>query len=180
MKFDLSMFKVLIRKLFPPKKCVFTVDTTADGRSDSIQIKVLNLIMPFVIPKKFEYGNINLKEIDNEEFDLSQYGKIFLDDQPLNISNESVNLERIQNRILIYYKGESFNFNEIKEGKLSGKTIALGDSISILLKLDEGSLEMLTEGKHVFKIESDMISKLEIEFELNKNNMNISFDADKA
>ncbi len=170
----------MIKKLFPPKKCVFTVDTTGDGKADSIQIKVLNLIMPFVIPKKFEFGNFNLNDFNTEEFDLAQYGKVLLDEQPLNFSMGNVNLDTIQNRILVYHNGEPFNFNDIKEGKLSGRTIALGESISLLLKIDEDSLEKLTEGKHSFKIESKMISNLEIVFELDKSNMNIPFDAKNA
>jgi len=46
--------------------------------------------------------------------------------------------------------------------------------------MDDGSLEKLTEGKHSFKIESDMISNLEIDFELDKSNLNIPFDAKNA
>jgi len=166
--------------LFPPKKCVFKVDTTGDGKADSIQIKVLNLIMPFIIPKQFKFGNFNLNDINIEEFDLDQYGKVLLDDEPLKISKDTLNLEALQNRILVYHNGESFNFNEIKEGKLGGRIIALGKSISILLKLDEGTLEKLTEGKHSFKIESKMISNLEIGFELDKSNMNIPFDVNNT
>jgi len=112
--------------LFPPKKCVFKVDTTGDGKADSIQIKVLNLIMPFIIPKQFKFGNFNLNDINIEEFDLDQYGKVLLDDEPLKISKDTLNLEALQNRILVYHNGESFNFNEIKEGKLGGRIIALG------------------------------------------------------
>jgi hypothetical protein len=98
----------------------------------------------------------------------------------LNLSKESVNLDEIQNRILIYHKGESFTIDDILEGKLGNRTIALGDTISILLKIDDNALGLLTEGKHTFKIESERISNLEIDFELNKNNMNISFDAETA
>jgi hypothetical protein len=66
------------------------------------------------------------------------------------------------------------------EGKLSGRTIDLGDTISVLLKIDESSLEMFTEGKHSFKIESDLILNLEIFFELDENNMNIKLDPDNV
>jgi len=136
--------------------------------------------MPFIIPKQFKFGNFNLNDINIEEFDLDQYGKVLLDDEPLKISKDTLNLEALQNRILVYHNGESFNFNEIKEGKLGGRIIALGKSISILLKLDEGTLEKLTEGKHSFKIESKMISNLEIGFELDKSNMNIPFDVNNT
>ena len=52
MPIDLSAFRVLIKKIFPPKKCVFTVDTTGNGSADSMQIKVVNIIMPFKVPEK--------------------------------------------------------------------------------------------------------------------------------
>ena len=172
----MSAFKVLIQKIFPPKKTISTVDTTGDGKIDSIQIKFLNLIIPFVIPKKIEIGDFNLENFDPNNFNISEYGNFLLDDVPVDFPKESFELERIRDRLLIYHKGESFNINEIMEGKFSGRTIALNDSISILLKLEEETLEKFTEGTHRFRIESDLISNLEIIFELNENNMNIKFD----
>ena len=159
---------MLLRKLFPSKKSVFTVDTTSNGNADSLQIKVLNLIIPFVIPEHIEIGDFSLKEFDSNSFDISQYGKLLLDDIPLNFTKESFNL------------GESFNINDVLEGKLSGRTIDLGDSISVLIKVDENSLKMFTEGEHVFKVESDFITNLEIIFELDESNMNIKFDPDNT
>jgi hypothetical protein len=167
---------VLIRKIFPPKETIFTIDTTDDGKADSLQIKALNLLIPFVIPEEIKIGDFNLKNFDSDNFDLKEYGKFFLDGKALNFPKESFELERIKNRFLLYHKGESFNIDEIIEGKLSGRTIALNDSISILLKLDENSLELFTEGMHYFRIESELISNLEIIFQLNENNMNIKFD----
>jgi hypothetical protein len=172
----LSAFKVLIQKIFPPKETISTVDTTGDGKIDSIQIKFLNLIIPFVVPKEIEIGDFNLKNFDPTNFNISEYGNFFLDDAPVDFPKESFDLERIRDRLLIYHKGESFNINEIMEGKFSGRTIALNDSIRILLKLEEETLERFTEGTHRFRIESDLISNLEIIFELNENNMNIKFD----
>jgi hypothetical protein len=81
---------------------------------------------------------------------------------------------------LIYHKGESYNINDVLEGKLSGRTIALGDTISILIKIDENTLKKFTEGKHIFRVESDFITNLEIIFELDGTNMNIEFDPDNA
>ncbi len=141
---------------------------------------MLNLIIPFVIPEEIEIGDFSSKDFDPDTLDLSQYGRFLLDDNPLNFSKESFNLDNITNRLLIYHKGESFNITEILEGKLSGRTIALGDSVSLVIKLDENSLEMFTEGEHTFKIESDLVSNLDINFELNKSNMNIKFDPDNA
>jgi hypothetical protein len=52
----------------------------------------------------------------------------------------------------------------------------LGDTISVLVKLDAEILENLGEGKHVFKIESDLVSNLLINFELDETNMNLKLD----
>ena len=180
MSYDLSVFKVLIKKIFPPKKCVYTLDTTENGKADSVQIKALNVIIPFVIPENIKIGDFNIQTFDMNNIDISKYAKIYLDNELLNISKENVNLDTIQERIMIYHGGELFTLNNILEGKLSGRTIALGDNISIILKLDESSLEKLNEGKHTFKIESDVITGIEIHFELDKNNMNLRFDSNNT
>ncbi|MFX1590465.1 MAG: hypothetical protein ACFFC1_20210, partial [Promethearchaeota archaeon] len=135
MPYDLTSFKLLIKKLFPPKKCVFTVDTTGDGKTDSIQIKFINLLVPFVVPENIEIGDFDLKSFDIDNFDLSNYVNLILDDTLINISKESLNSELFKNRFTIYHKGESFKIDDIIEGKFSGRTIALGDSISVLIKL---------------------------------------------
>lgn len=155
---------------------MFTLDTTEDGKPDSLLIKVLNLIIPFIIPEEIEIGDFNLKNYDPSDFDLSKYGKFFLDDVQLNFSKESIDLDNIKNRILVYHKGESFNLDNIIEGKLSGRTVNINDSISVLIKLDEDSLKKFTKGAHYFKIESDIISNLIIHFELDETNMNVRFD----
>jgi len=166
----------LIRKIFPPKESVFTVDTDGDGIVDSIQIKAINLLLPFVVPKNLEIGNFNLKSFDLNNFDFSEYAKLFIDDTQINISKESFNFETIKDRFLIFHKGAEFKLGDILEGKFSGRTIAFGDTISILIKLDIESLNILTEGKHDFKIESDLVSNLVINFELDETNMNLKFD----
>ena len=176
--YDLSAFKVLIKKIFPPKKCVFTLDTTGNGKADSIQINALNVIFPFVIPENIEIGDFNLTNFDIDNIDISNFGRIFLDNELLNLSKDNINLDSIQERVLVYHDKELFKLNEILEGKLFGRTIALGDSISIIVKLDESSLEKLTEGKHILTIENDFIAGLEIYFELNEKNMNLKFDPD--
>ncbi|MBA7625687.1 hypothetical protein ES703_33119 [subsurface metagenome] len=101
---------------------------------------------------------------------------LFIDDRPINVSKDSLNFETIKDRLLVYHKGESFKLSDILEGKFSGRTIALGDSISILIKLDTETLNELTEGKHIFKIDSDLVSNLIINFELDETNMNLKFD----
>jgi hypothetical protein len=166
----------LIKKIFPPKESVFTVDFNGDGKADSIQIKVLNLLMPFVIPENLEIGDFNLKSFDLHNFDFSEYAKLFIDDAPINISKDSLNLETIKDRFLIFHKGAEFKMEDIIKGKFSGRTINFGDTVSILIKLDSESLDILTEGKHNFKIESDLVSNLVINFELDETNMNLKFD----
>ncbi len=170
----------MIRKIFPPKKSVYTVDTTGDGKADSVQIKVLNLIIPFEIPENIEVGDFNLESFDFDSLDLSEYFKILLDDEPINISKDSLSYDTLKNQFLIYHKGELFTVEDILKGELSGRTIALGDSISVLLKLNAETLTNLTEGKHSFKIESDLVSNLIINFELDETNMNLKFDSENT
>ncbi|MBY8989163.1 MAG: hypothetical protein KGD58_00270 [Candidatus Lokiarchaeota archaeon] len=85
-------------------------------------------------------------------------------------------MEIIKDRFLIFHKGVEFKVEDILKGKFSGRTIAYGDIISVLIKLDSESLNILTEGKHSFKIESDLVSNLIISFELDETNMNLKFD----
>jgi hypothetical protein len=166
----------LIRKLFPPKESVYTIDTNGDGKADSIQIKVLNLLMPFVIPENLEIGDFNLKSFDLRNFDFSEYAKLYIDDSQINISKDSLDLDAIKEKFVIYHKGMEFKVEDVIKGKLSGRTIDFGDTISILIKLDSESLNILTKGIHYFKIESDMVSNLIINFELDETNMNLKFD----
>jgi hypothetical protein len=86
----------------------------------------------------------------------------------------------LRDQFLIYHKGESFTLEDILKGKLSGRTIALGDSISVLIKLNKETLSTLTEGKHAFKIESDLVSNLIINFELDETNMNLAFNSENT
>jgi len=62
-------------------------------------------------------------------------------------------------------------------GKLAGRMIALGDTIDILIKIDEDGLEKFSEGIHTFKFKSEIIFTLEFNFELGKENLNQSFDS---
>ncbi|MFW9900444.1 MAG: hypothetical protein ACFFDY_04045 [Candidatus Thorarchaeota archaeon] len=103
-----------------------------------------------------------------------------MDDTELNFSKESVNLDTIESRLLIFHKGKSFNIKDIMEGKLSGRTINLNDTISVLIKLEDDTLKKFTKGSHCFKIESDLVSNLTINFELDESNMDIKFNPDDA
>lgn len=167
---DLKNFKVpstMIKKLFPPKKSVFTVDTSGDGKADSVKIVALNVIAPFRIPAREDLGDINVGEIDP-----SEYGKLFLNGEEIDISKNSANINLIKESIRIYHKGEPFTFDDAIGGKMGGRTIAMGDEITIVFKLDESFLAKLTEGKHTIGIKSDKIPDLEISFELSQKNIN--------
>ena len=137
-------------------------------------------MIPFVIPNELEIGDFNVKELDPNSLDLSKYGKFFLNETELNFSKENVNLDTIESRLLIFHKGKSFNIHDIMEGKISGRTINLNDTISVLIKLDDDTLKKFTKGSHCFKIESDLVSNLKINFELDESNMDIKFNPDDA
>lgn len=172
MSYDISALKVLIKKIFPPKSSVYTVDTTGDNIADSILIKALNVIMPIEVPDEFELGGFSTKDFDLNTFDLSEYGKIFLDDERITISKDEFEIDKLKTRFIIYHKGERFTVDDIIDGKLGGRLIALGDSVDILVKLDTNALKKFSVGKHKFRLESELIPVLEFSFELNENNMN--------
>lgn len=103
-----------------------------------------------------------------------------MNETELNFSKENVNLDTIESRLLIFHKGKSFNIHDIMEGKISGRPINLNDTISVLIKLDDDTLKKFTKGSHCFKIESDLVSNLKINFELDESNMDIKFNPDDA
>ncbi|TFG27199.1 MAG: hypothetical protein EU532_07940 [Promethearchaeota archaeon] len=170
---DLKSMKVptaMIKKLFPPKKSVYTVDTNGDGKADGIKLVALNVLMPFGIPAKEDIG-----EIEVDEIDPSEYGKLLLDGEEIDISKNSANINLIKETLRFYHKGESFSFNDALGGKMGGRTIAMGDQIIVVFKLDESFLTKLIEGKHTISIESNKVPNIEIGFELTKDNMNQKF-----
>lgn len=175
MSYDISALKVLIKKIFPPKSSVYTVDTTGDMKPDSILIKALNILMPIEVPDEIELGGFSTKDFDLNTFNLSEYGKIFLDDERITISKQDFEIDKLKGRFIIFHNGERFTIDDILNGKLGGRIIALGDTIDVLVKLDEAALKKFTEGKHKFKLESELIPVIEFNFELDKDNINKSY-----
>jgi ribosomal protein S24E len=170
---DIKNMKVpaaMIKKIFPPKKCVNTVDTTGDGKVDSVKLVALNVIMPIQVPSQESLGDFNIDEIDP-----SEYGKLLLNGEEIDISKNSPNIRLIMDSLRVYHKGESFSFNDALGGKMGGRMIAMGDELVVVFKLSEDFLEKLTEGKHTLSIESTKLPNIEIGFELTKNNMNQKF-----
>ena len=177
MSFDISALKVLFKKIFPPKKSIYTVDTNGDGKADSLLIKALNVIMPMEIPKEIEIGGFSTTNFDINTFELPDYGKLFLDDIPINVSKKDFDIVKLKDRFTFYIKKEKFTIDDLLSGKLAGKIVALGDTINILIKIDEDSLEKFSEGHHNFKFKSEIIPLLEFNFELGNENLNQNFDS---
>ena len=73
-------------------------------------------------------------------------------------------------------KGNKYTIDDLLRGKAGGMLIAMGDTITLLIKLGEPDINKLNEGKHIFKINADNIPNLEIPFELDKNSINQKFD----
>ena len=172
MSYDISALKVLIKKIFPPKSSVYTVDTIGDNEPDSILIKALNVLMPIEVPDEIELGGFSTKDFDLNTFDLSEYGKIYLDDERITVSKDEFEIDKLKTKFIIHHKGQRFTVDDILNGKLGGRLIALGDTVDILIKLDKNALKKFTEGKHKFRLESELIPVLEFNFELNEDNMN--------
>ena len=175
MDYDISALKVLFKKIFPPKKSIFTVDTTGDGNADSLLIRALNVIMAIEIPQEIELGGFSTKDFNIKRFDLKDYGKLFIDENPITIAKNEFNVDTIKNRFLIYHKGESFTIDDFLAGTLAGRIIALGDRINILIKIESEGIKKFTKGKHKLIFESSLIPKLEFDFELDDDNLNIGF-----
>jgi hypothetical protein len=176
MSFDLSAFKVLIKKIFPPKKSVYTVDTQGDGEADSIQIKALNIVFPFDIPEDISFGDFELEDLENAKYDVSEHINIYLDGESINLSKVREDFEEVSSRFIVYHKGEEFTFKDLMAGKMAGRTIAMGDTITILVKLDKRDLERLELGKHTLKIDSEAFPSLKFNFELTEDNTDIRFN----
>lgn len=172
---DLSAFKVLIKKIFPPEECVFTVDINDDGRPDALLIRALNVVFPFDIPEEISIDKLNGKAIKDENFNISTVIQIYLDDKQIDLSKQDIDTDLIQERFLLIHNNERFSFLDIFEGNLSGRTIALGDTIDILLRMDKSNFDRLTEGDHKFKIESELFPTLKVKFTLNKENFNVKY-----
>ena len=177
MSIDISALKVLFKKIFPPKKSIYTVDTNGDGKADSLLIKALNVIMPFKVPKEIELGGFNTNNFDINNFELSDYGKIFLDEVPINVSKKDFDIAKLKDHFTFYLKEERFTIDELLSGKFAGRIIALGDTISILIRIDEDGIKKFSEGKHNFKFKSEVIPILEFNFELGKENLNQKFES---
>ncbi len=176
MSFDISALKVLFKKVFPAKKSIYTVDTNDDGKADSLLIKAMNVIMPIQVPKEIELGGFSTKNFDINHFELSDYGKIYLDEFPINVSKNEVDVKKLKDHFRFYLKDKGFTVDDLLSGKLAGRIIALGDAINILIKIDEEGLEKFSEGKHTFKFKSEVIPTLEFSFELGPENLNQKFD----
>ena len=175
MDYDISALKVLFKKIFPPKKSIFTVDTTGDGNADSLLIKAFNVVMAIEIPPEIELGGFSSKDFNLKRFDIKDYGKLYIDEIPVTIAENEFNIETIKNHFMIFHKGVSFTIDDLLAGNLAGRIIALGDTINILIRIKSEGIKKFTKGKHKLIFESKLIPKLEFDFELDDSNLNIGF-----
>ena len=176
MSIDTSALKVLFKKIFPPKKCIYTVDTNGDGNTDSILIRAINVIMAFEVPAEIELGGFSTKNFNLDDLELSDYGKIYLDDEPIDVDSSDYDVRTLAERFTIYHKGTGFTVREILSGKLAGRMIAMGDIIGIVIKLDPKSFKKFTLGKHKFMLQSQIVPQIEFNFELSEESLNQTFD----
>ncbi|TXT61976.1 MAG: hypothetical protein BAJALOKI1v1_1060011 [Promethearchaeota archaeon] len=176
MNIDLSAFKVLIKKIFPPNKCVYTIDLNDNGQSDAILIRAVNVVLPFEIPEQIDIENLTDENIRQDDFNAVDYFQIYLDGEKIDLSGEIINKDVIQERFLLVHSGESFTLMDLLEGKLKGRTIGLGDTIDIILQMDKEYLDRLTEGKHSFTLESEVLPSLTVNFSLSKNNFKLKYE----
>lgn len=175
MEFDLSAFKVLIKKIFPPNKCVFTIDTNGDGRTDSILIRAINVVIPIEIPDELDIQDITGGGIDQDHLNFSEFLTIYLDDEEINLPENVRDSESLKQNFILYHRDESLSFTDIIEGKLGGRTIAMGDKIDIVLNVSEQTLNKLTEGDHTLRLESSALPTLEVHFTLSEDNFNRTY-----
>ncbi len=102
---------------------------------------------------------------------------MYLDDKRIVIAKNEFDVYSLKDHFTIYINKEKYSIDDVIQGKIGGKTIALGDSINILIQIDEDSIEKFTIGKHKFKLESELIPTLEFEFELTEENLNCKLDS---
>ena len=172
MEFDLSAFKVLIKKIFPPSKCVYTIDTTNDGESDSILIRALNVVFPIEIPEEIDIEDLSKGQIDRDELNFSEFLSIYLDDEQIHIPKNIQDKEAVTQNFTLYHNDQKFSFKDIMQGSFGGTTIALGDKIDIVIKVSDKTLDKLTNGTHKLKLELTSFPTLEVEFNLSEENFN--------
>ncbi len=179
MGINLSSLKVLIKKIFPPNKCVYTVDLDNDGMEDALLIRAINVVIPLDIPNEINIQNLSKEKIEQENFNIGEIFQIYLDNEKIDLSKTIIDKEVIQENVLLIHKEQTFTLKDILEGKLKGRTIALGDTIDILLHMNKNNLNRLTEGKHTFKIESEVLPSLKVNFILSKDNFNIKYTLER-
>ena len=180
MAFNLSALKVLIKKIFPPNKSVYTVDTTHDGKADSILIRAFNIVIPFELPREIILEGTKNRESDDSILAISDLEvlSIYFDEERIKLPHQLLENESIQENIYVYHDNSKFSLADILEGKLKGRLIKLGDNIDIILRFDENTLRKLTKGNHILKIESHLVT-LELNLSLTESNFNVKYPFQK-
>ncbi|MHA1724300.1 MAG: hypothetical protein ACTSXH_05595 [Promethearchaeota archaeon] len=152
---DLKIPKSIIKKVFPPKKCVSLKE------NDLIQITGVNVIQPFSLPKEINLGDVDIKQLDP-----SNYLELSLDGEKIDISPQAINFGEFLDTIKISIKSATLTLDDFLKGTAGGKNIAMGDEFSVEFKMPSAFMEKLTPGKHVLKIDSEQIPSIELEFQI--------------
>ena len=98
-------------------------------------------------------------------------------DLKTSFSKKDFDVDKLKDHFTLFHKGERFTIDQLLSGNLAGRMIALGDTIDILIKIDQNGLEKFSEGTHTFKFKSEIIPTFEFNFELGKENLNQNFDS---
>jgi len=91
---------------------LYTVDITGEGKANALLIKALNLLMPILVPKEIKLGGFSTKSFDIKNFELSDYGKIYLDEIPINVSKKDFEVDKLKDHFTLYHKGETFTIDK--------------------------------------------------------------------
>jgi hypothetical protein len=137
------------------------------------------VIIPFDIPQEINIENFSKEKIEQEDFNFVKIFQIYLDNEKIDLSGKAIDKEAIQENFLLVHNQESFTLKDILEGKLKGRTIGLGDTVDIILRMDKSYLNRLDEGNHTFRIESEILPSLKVNFILSEDNFNIKYSSDK-
>ncbi|MHA1733152.1 MAG: hypothetical protein ACTSU5_14490 [Promethearchaeota archaeon] len=128
--------KYILKRIFPPDGLA-NLDTTGDGKVDSLRITYLNLISPIEIPDMDLEAEIKNSGVDLNDF--STIAKIKIDGKDIPIKAENIS---------IWFEGEEYTLSNIQ--KAAGKTVPIGGKLTVVYKY--GDIPVLEPGDHEFDV----------------------------
>jgi hypothetical protein len=155
--------------MFPKGKSLFLVKKDGAMTPNFIMIQSLNISMALELPIP-GMEQFRLKDVPN-------YGKIWVDNQPLKIT-----VERFQNDVSLWVGGKCYDwqyFDRVVKGTAENFTIPLGAKTTLLLRLKEDLTSLMEIGDHTFKVAIDFHGftiNVDVTLDLTAENTNITFD----